>query len=66
MTTIACQDMGIAGCDFVAKGETMEEAMGALKEHGMSVHAEEIKGMMDAGMTEDAMAAKMQEVAKTE
>ncbi len=66
MHTIACQDMGIEGCPFVAKGETMEEAMMQLKDHGDAVHPTEIKQMMDSGMTEEQMMEKMKMVAKEE
>lgn len=65
MVTIACQDMGMNGCPFVASGETMEAATAALKEHGNAVHADAMKAMMDGGMTEDALMEKMKEVAKT-
>ncbi len=64
MNTIACADMGMEGCPFVAEGETMEAAMASLKEHGTAAHADAIKAMMDGGMTEEQMAEKMQSVAK--
>lgn len=35
--TIACRDMG-ADCDFVARGETVEELFKNAGEHGRAVH----------------------------
>jgi predicted small metal-binding protein len=63
MTKIACADMGM-DCPFVAEGETMEQAMGALQHHGDEVHADAIKEMMANGMTEEQMMEKMKSVAK--
>ena len=46
-TEIHCQDMG-ADCDFVARGETIEEALLAGAEHGKAVHGiEEITTEME-------------------
>lgn len=39
MKTLACKDMGMADCDFVAKAETAEEVMKQIAEHGKAVHA---------------------------
>ena len=66
MYNIACKDMGMPDCTYVASSETMEGAMMSLKEHGMSAHPAEIQKMMAEGMTEEMMMAKMQEVAKEE
>lgn len=66
MYSIACQDMGIEGCPFVAQSDTMEGAQSILKEHGSVTHPDKIKEMMDGGMTEEMMMNKMKEVAKTE
>lgn len=58
MKTLACKDMGIADCDFMAKAETAEETMKMAADHGMSVH----KNMMDEmakTMTPDQMNAMM-------
>jgi predicted small metal-binding protein len=38
MMSLACKDMGVEGCDFVAQGETKEEVMMKLGEHGASAH----------------------------
>jgi hypothetical protein len=61
MTKIACQDMGIDGCAFVAEGETFEAAAASLKEHGAANHAEALQA---SGMTEEAMVEKMKAVAQ--
>lgn len=66
MYSIACQVMGIAGCPFIAKSDTMEGAQSMLKEHGNTTHPDKIKEMMDGGMTEEMMMNKMKEVIKTE
>lgn len=57
MKKLACASMGMA-CPFVAEGETDEEVMGKLTEHGMSAHPEEV-GKMMSEMGEDAMKEKM-------
>lgn len=46
MMTLACKDMGMEGCEFVAKGETKEEMMGSLMEHGTAAHAMTMEAMM--------------------
>jgi predicted small metal-binding protein len=38
MKSLACKDMGIADCDFVATAETEEEVMAQITEHGKSAH----------------------------
>ena len=45
MKTLSCKDAGVA-CDFVAKGETNEEVLSKVAEHGKKVH-----GMKDADFT---------------
>ncbi len=35
--TIHCRDMG-ADCDFVSRGETLEEVLAVGAEHGKAVH----------------------------
>ncbi len=52
---LACRDMGM-NCDFVANGDTNEEVMKQLSEHGMTVHAEEIQKM---NMPKDEMMKMM-------
>jgi predicted small metal-binding protein len=66
MHTIVCQEVSGLACPFVAKGETMEEAMMELKSHGMEMHMAELSKMMSEGMTEEMMMNKMKEAAKTE
>lgn len=64
MYKIACKDMGMETCPFVAEGETMEEAMMQLKNHGTETHAAEMEKMMADGMTEEMMMEKMKSVAQ--
>jgi predicted small metal-binding protein len=56
MYTIACQDMGVKDCKFVAKGTTPEEAMKDLSDHGMKTHAEMMKEMSKTMSQADMMA----------
>jgi predicted small metal-binding protein len=46
MKTFACKDLGM-DCDFVAKGETVEEVSRKAMEHGQKVHGEVLKKMTD-------------------
>ena len=50
--TIACRDMG-ADCDFVARGETLEELFKNAGEHGRAVHGMTgvIPEMREKGLT---------------
>ena len=50
--TIACRDLGM-DCDFVSRGETVDELMAAGGKHGKEVH-----GFTDAQMNDPAMAEK--------
>lgn len=43
--SVSCRDLGM-DCDFVARGETNEEVMTQIREHGRRVH-----GMKDADFT---------------
>lgn len=45
MKTLSCEDMGVKGCPFVAKGETDKEVMDMLKEHAMTAHPEKMEEM---------------------
>jgi predicted small metal-binding protein len=36
--TISCKDVGMVGCDFTARGETMEELMQVAAAHAKSAH----------------------------
>ncbi len=50
MKKIACAEMGIKGCSFVATGQTDDEVKRKLNEHGMSAHGDMMKGMKPADM----------------
>lgn len=43
MKKLACKDMGIKTCSFVATGGSDAEVKQKLSEHGMKVHAELMK-----------------------
>jgi len=52
MKTLACRDAGM-NCDYVAKGETMEELKKNSMDHVAAEHpdkVEEVKGMTDEQM----------------
>jgi len=36
--SISCKDVGMVGCDFTAKGETMEELLQAAAVHAKEAH----------------------------
>ena len=36
--SISCKDVGMVGCDFTAKAETMEELMQAAATHAKEAH----------------------------
>lgn len=36
--TICCKDVGMVGCDFTARAETMEELMKVAAAHAKSAH----------------------------
>ncbi|MSQ09667.1 MAG: DUF1059 domain-containing protein [Dehalococcoidia bacterium] len=59
---LACEDLGMADCDFVAKGQTMDELMASGAAHGKSAH-----GMTDAQMQDpklgEAVKAAVRQVA---
>lgn len=57
MKKLACASMGMA-CPFVAEGETDEEVIGKLSEHGMATHPQEVGKMMEE-MGQDGMMDKM-------
>lgn len=64
MHSIACQDVSGLACPFVAQGESMEDAMAELRNHGMSTHMNELQQMMNEGMTEEMLVEKMKSSAK--
>lgn len=38
MKSLACADMGLKECNFVAKGENNDEVMAAMREHAEAAH----------------------------
>ena len=36
--TISCKDVGMAGCEFTARGETMEELLQVAAAHAKEAH----------------------------
>ena len=36
--SISCKDVGMVGCDFIAKADTMEELMQAAAAHAKEAH----------------------------
>ena len=46
MYTLACKDMGMASCPFVAEGETKEDVLKMMGEHGMKNHYKEMQESM--------------------
>jgi len=57
MFTLACKDMGLE-CAYVAKGNTIEEAIEDLKRHGVMVHKK-----VEGEMTPELL-AKMKQLIK--
>jgi predicted small metal-binding protein len=61
MKTLACKDLGVMECGFVAKAETTDEAIRKASDHANKVHAEKMKqmaaDMTDAEMKQAMMAA---------
>lgn len=54
MKSLSCHDMGMASCDFVAKGATPEEVMKMMHDHATSAH-----GMTEYELTSPNGMAKM-------
>ena len=59
MYSLACKDAGIPTCNYIAMGETKEEALKMSKEHMMKVHSEKAKEMMDS-MTDEELNLEME------
>lgn len=59
---LACKDLGMANCDFVAKGQTMDELMANGIAHGKADH-----GLTDAQLQDpklgEAVKAAVRQVA---
>jgi len=49
--TLACKDTGTE-CDFVAKGETLDELMGSVANHAKEVHGYTDEQLKDPKMME--------------
>lgn len=58
--TLACRDSGI-DCNYVARGETVEEIMKDIAEHAKSVH-----GYTDAQLNDPELLAKIKSLIKTD
>ncbi|NOR14458.1 MAG: DUF1059 domain-containing protein [Candidatus Aminicenantes bacterium] len=58
--TLACKDTG-AECDFVAKGDTLDELMGKLGQHAKEVH-----GYTDEQLNDPKMMETLKSLIKTE
>jgi predicted small metal-binding protein len=63
MFTLACADLGMPSCPFVAKGDTEDGVIMAMKEHALSVHPEAMEKMK--GMPEADMMAMMKKAIKS-
>ena len=56
MMKVSCKDLG-ADCDFVAMGETKDEVVKKMMDHGMSEHKAMMEGM--SATEKDEMVKKM-------
>ena len=65
MYTLACKDVGIPTCSFVAKGKTTEEVISTLNEHAMKAHAEEIDEYLKKMSKEDLNKIMADKIVKT-
>jgi predicted small metal-binding protein len=45
MYTLACKDLGMAGCDFVASGDNVRKVKDAMFAHARDEHPELIAGI---------------------
>jgi|JI8StandDraft_1071087.scaffolds.fasta_scaffold316329_2 predicted small metal-binding protein len=59
MYNLSCKDVSGIECPFVAKGNSEEEVMADLTEHGVAKHLDKIQAMMAEGMTQEQMEDKM-------
>ncbi len=58
--TLACKDTGVE-CDYVARGETIEELNAQINKHGKEVH-----GLSDAELTDPKMVEMIKSLIKEE
>jgi predicted small metal-binding protein len=49
MYNLSCKDVSGIECPFVAKGNSEEEVMADLTEHGVAKHLDKIQAMMAEG-----------------
>ena len=59
MYNLSCKDVSGIECPFVAKGNSEEEVMADLTEHGAAKHLDKIQAMMAEGMTQEQMEDEM-------
>ena len=59
MYNLSCKDVSGIECPFVAKGNSEEEVMADLTEHGVAKHPDKIQAMMAEGMTQEQMEDEM-------
>ncbi len=59
MYNLSCKDVSGIECPFVAKGNSEEEVMADLTEHGVAKHLDKIQAMMAEGMTQEQMEDEM-------
>lgn len=65
MKTLSCHDVSGQDDDFIAKGETDEDVIKQLSEHGQTAHPEMLKEWSEK-MTPEEMTALMKEKIKEE
>lgn len=58
--TLACKDTGTT-CDFVARGETLDELMGSVAKHAKEVH-----GYTDEQLNDPKMMEMIKSLIKTD
>lgn len=52
MKQLACKDLGAPDCDFVATGETADEAKATMMAHAQEAHPEVLEGLTPEEMDE--------------
>jgi predicted small metal-binding protein len=55
--TLACKDLGISSCPYVARGKTEDEVMEKGAKHGKDVHGYTDKQLNDPKMMKQVKAA---------
>ena len=55
--TLACSDLADKNCQYVARGDTEEELLVAIKKHGKEAHGFTDKQLKDPKMIKKIMAA---------